>query len=122
MDGRVVVRAGMYAVSARVAYEQWRWQWLLMPGGMVERNLLHAGSRAPPALPPRWGPTQACHPSGARECRGPCRCTIEYMMEPPSVQAAPRCLDVPQRTCTLAVSPPVESRGGDDEGKLGTMV
>lgn len=91
LNGRLDVRAGSYANSARLLYEQLRRAESAARGGHYERNVIHsqescAGCQAESAR--GWVPVGSLIPVGSRSPCGPhCLCSIEVASRVPELVA-----------------------------------
>lgn len=81
LNGRLDVRAMQYANAARATYENLRRIQQPEYGRVFERNVLHAKESCVGCVSATgrgWEPIGSLPPIGARECRGNCRCTMQY--------------------------------------------
>lgn len=80
-NGRVIVRAKMYAQSARKTYEESRRQIQGARGITQERRVRHALESCQDCIEYEalgWQPLGTLPPIGDSRCRMNCRCTFEY--------------------------------------------
>lgn len=81
LDGRINVRAGMYAESARGTNEQENRRMAATAGLTQERRILHAAESCVDCLDYAsrgWQPIGTLPRIGDSRCRSNCRCTFEY--------------------------------------------
>lgn len=81
LDGRLNVRAGMYAESARGSYEQEARRVAANTGLTEERRIRHASDSCTDCVDYAargWQPIGALPRIGDSQCRTNCRCTFEY--------------------------------------------
>lgn len=81
LDGRLNVRAGMYAESARGTYEQETRRVSAQSGLTEERRILHAKESCGDCVEYAgrgWQPIGTLPRIGDSQCRVNCRCTFEY--------------------------------------------
>lgn len=80
MNGRLDVRAAMYAEAGRITYEVVRDRQERARGMTEGRNILHARESCPECIEITgrgWQPIEGIPPIGMRQCLVRCKCTIE---------------------------------------------
>lgn len=91
LDGRLVVRAVLYAQQGRAAYEAERMIAMRDAGYDQERNVLHPADHCAQCVDMTalgWVAIGTLVPVGQRLCLSNCRCTIRYRMSPAAKRAA----------------------------------
>lgn len=81
LDGRLNVRAGMYAEAARGTHEQEMRRMAAQSGMTQERRILHAKESCGDCIEYAgrgWQPIGSLPRIGDSQCRVNCRCTFEY--------------------------------------------
>lgn len=84
LDGRVLVRADLYAQSGRPTYEAERQRAAEIDGKTLVRSIRHASDSCPGCIEQEAAGVQRIAdwtPIGARECRTRCRCSAEFYTE-----------------------------------------
>lgn len=80
-DGRLNVRATMYASAGRVTYETIRAKEQKERGNTEARNILHAQEsceQCTKIATSGWMPLDRMVPIGSRQCLTRCKCTLEF--------------------------------------------
>lgn len=82
LDGRMMVRAKMYAEAGRGTYEQTRHRYQANNNGMTEERRVRTADESCPGCLEQaklgWQPFGTLDPIGAEECKTHCKCHFEY--------------------------------------------
>lgn len=111
LNGRLAVRAAMYAEAGRTTYEEVRAREAKRRGYTEERNILHSRescSQCRALSGQGWVEIGKLPPIGTRECMSRCRCTIEYRNQRADAADDDSLLQLPQPEPTPEPETPPE--------------